>query len=60
MTAAICGQELHPGWDQRDELVNSLMASSADIADVYLATIAPDDQPAADWTETWLIPRFKA
>lgn len=41
-------------------MLNSFIASSADIADVYLATIAPDDQPAAVCTETWLTPRFNA
>jgi hypothetical protein len=40
--------------------MNSLMASSADIADVHMATIAPDDQPAAVCTDTWLMPRFNA
>ena len=36
-----------PGFAISASSPNSLIASSADIADVYLATIAPDDQPAA-------------
>ena len=40
-------------------LAFSSAASAADL-ELKLATIAPEDQPAADCTDTWLIPRFNA